>query len=114
MRRLEIKKSAKILALISVVSFMLSGCGDDNWGIDNCSALETAQDIELSHGPFDPNTKKYRCNIEDATLIKSGGVVKPMTDDTQIRIWHYQNSEEYVCLLQGKAVVKQPVETKGK
>jgi hypothetical protein len=32
-----------------------------------------------------------------------------LTEDTQLRVWHYQNSEEYVCTLQGQALIKQPV-----
>jgi hypothetical protein len=43
-------------------------------------------------------------------LVKQGGIVRPLTEDTQLRVWHYQNSEEYVCTLQGQAVLKQPVE----
>ena len=101
-----ISKQTKIFALVTVTAFTLIGCGgsDENWGIDHGS------EIEVSHGPLDAATGKYRCTLADADLVKPGGVVRPLTEDTQLRVWHYQNSEEYVCTLQGQAVLKQPVE----
>ncbi len=101
----RIAKQAKTFALVTVTAFTLIGCGGsgENWGIDHGS------EVEISHGPLDANSGKYRCNIEDATLVKQGGIVRPLTENTQLRVWHYQNSEEYVCTLQGQAVLKQPV-----
>jgi hypothetical protein len=102
----RIAKQTKIFALATMSAIALIGCGGsgENWGIDHGS------EVEVSHGPLDANTGKYRCNIEDATLVKAGGIVRPLTEDTQLRVWHYQNSEEYVCTLQGQAVLKQAVE----
>jgi hypothetical protein len=102
----RISKQTKIFALVTMSAIALIGCGgsDENWGIDHAS------EVEVSHGPLDANTGKYRCKIEDAMLVKQGGIVRPLTEDTQLRVWHYQNSEEYVCTLQGQAVLKQPVE----
>jgi len=99
-------KKTKLFSLITVTAFTLIGCGSGgtNWGIDHGS------EVEVSHGPLDAATGKYRCNKEDATLVKPGGVVRPLTKDTQLRVWHYQNSEEYVCTLQGQAVLKQPAQ----
>jgi len=101
----RISKQTKVFALVFVSAVTLIGCGgsDDKWGIDHGS------EIEVSHGPLDANSGKYRCKIEDATLVKQGGIVRPLTKDTQLRVWHYQNSEEYVCTLRGQALVKQPV-----
>ena len=106
MKTVIIYKQTKTLALVTAIAFTLIGCGGgsgENWGIDHGS------EVEVSHGPLDPATGKYRCTLADADLVKPGGVVRPLTDDTQLRVWHYQNSEEYVCTLQGQAVLKQPV-----
>jgi len=102
----NIFKNTKLFSLMTIPAIILIGCGgsDENWGIDHAS------EIEVSHGPLDAKSGKYRCKIEDATLVKQGGIVRPLTKDTQLRVWHYQNSEEYVCTLQGQAVLKQPVE----
>ena len=96
MRRLNIKKSAKVLALTSIVSLILIGCGGNGGN----------SDIEISHGPLDDFTKEYRCNMEDATIINAGELVRPLVKDTKLKIWHYQNSEEYACVLKGQAVVR--------
>ena len=99
-------KKTKLFSLITISAFTLIGCGSGgtNWGIDHGS------EIEVSHGPFDAATGKYRCTLADASLVETGGVVTPLTDDTEIRVWHFQNSEEYVCTLQGQAVLTQPAQ----
>jgi len=97
-------KSIKHLSFVAA-TFILVGCGgsgDTNWGIDQEAA------VEVSHGPLDPLTQKFRCNLEDADEVKSGGLVTPLTDDTELRVWHFQNSEEYVCTLKGQAILQQP------
>jgi len=96
-------KQIKLLSMVSFAAFILAGCGGGgtNWGIDH------GVEVEVSHGPLDAAIGKYRCEIADATLVKQGGIVRPLTDDTQIRVWHYQNSEEYVCTLQGQAILKE-------
>lgn len=66
--------------------------------------------LEISHGPFDPVSGKYRCSLSDATLVAPGTEVTPLTDDTELRIWHFQNSEQFLCTLQGKAHIKKEVE----
>jgi len=104
-----IRKNSRLLTLLAILPFTLIGCGGGgtNWGIDH------GTEIEVSHGPLNPNTGLYRCDLSDATLVEQGGVVRPLTDDTQLRVWHFQNSEEYVCTLKGQAVIKQPVATGG-
>ena len=101
-----ISKQTKTFALVTVAALTLIGCGGsgENWGIDHGS------EVEVSHGPLDAATGKYRCTLADASLVETGGVVTPLTDDTEIRVWHFQNSEEYVCTLQGQAVLKQAVQ----
>lgn len=107
MKTITISKEIKVLVLVTATAFTLIGCGGGSgkhWGIDH------GAEIEVSHGPLDAVSKKYRCTLEDADLVKPGGVVRPLTEDTQLRVWHFQNSEEYVCTLQGQAVLKQPKE----
>jgi len=99
-------KQTKLLSLVAVAAFTLIGCGGSqtHWGIDH------GAEVAVTHGPLDAVTGQYRCNLEDATLVKSGGIVRPESDDAQLRVWHFQNSEEYVCVLKGQAFLKQPVE----
>ncbi|MCF6245346.1 MAG: hypothetical protein L3J43_09950 [Sulfurovum sp.] len=102
MKTLYIHKPIQTLAAVSVVAFTLLGCGgESNWGIDGKGTQEVA------HGPLQSDGK-YRCDLGDASLVKSGGVVTPLTSDTQVRVWHFQNSEEYVCTLQGQASIEEP------
>ena len=92
---------------MGIAAFMVVGCGSssDKWGIDNST------EVEVSHGPLDKDTGLYRCEFEDATLVQADSVVRPITDDTKIRVWHYQDTQKYVCTLKGQAVLAQT--TKG-
>ncbi len=98
------KKVALKLTAVALVAVLFGGCsgGKDKWGIDH-----EGPEKKVSHGPLMPNGK-YRCDLDkgDATLLQPGQEVVPRTSDTQIRVWHFQNSQEYVCLLQGDAVIK--------
>ena len=97
------KRKISIILATAIAAVAFTGCsgGKDKWGIDHDAATAT-----VSHGPRLANGD-YRCNIEDgdAMLVKAGQRVKPLTKDTRLRVWHYQNSDEYVCLLRGKAVI---------
>ena len=55
---------------------------------------------------LDPKTGLYRCEKEDATLVEPGAEVSPLVKGTKIRLWHYKNSKEYVCVLKGKASIQ--------
>jgi hypothetical protein len=94
------------LLLSGTAAFTLIGCGSggENWGID------AASEIEISHGELDASTGLYKCTLDDATLVDPGSVVRPIVEDTQVRVWHFQNSQEYVCVLKGQALLKKPVE----
>jgi len=81
---------------------LYTGCGKkDNWGVNQ--NVETAY---VTHGPKLDNGN-YRCSMEkgDATLIQAGQRVKPLSDNTRLKIWHYQNSDEYVCVVRGEAIL---------
>jgi hypothetical protein len=95
-------KSLKMLGLSSSFILLLAGCGssDSNWGIDNSSELV------VTHGPLDSETGLYRCELEDALLVKPFSIIEPQSDDTQLRVWHFKNSDEYACVLKGEAIVK--------
>ena len=99
------KKIVVKLATTLTIAALFAGCsggGKEKWGIDH-----EGPEKKVSHGPLMPNGK-YRCDFDkgDATLLKPGQEVVPRTPDTQLRVWHFQNSDEYVCLLQGDAVIK--------
>ena len=102
MNSVSVYRKIAPLALVSVALLALSGCGEsEEWGVDH------AVEVEISHGPLDEKTGLYRCTLEDATLVEAGEKVRPLTEDTQMRVWHYQNSQEYVCTLKGQAVKSQ-------
>jgi hypothetical protein len=89
----------KIAGLSAAIAVLLSGCGGSEWGIDH------ATEQKVSHGPLDPNTGLYRCTIDDATYVEAGSMVRPLEEGTQLRVWHYENSDEYACVLKGDAAV---------
>ncbi len=97
---MKTKKRSIYVAAVSV--WLLIGCGGggENWGIDHQGG------IEVGHGPLDPATGLYRCTINDATEVPTGATVTPLSSDTQVRVWHFQNSQEYVCTLRGQAIVE--------
>jgi len=103
--RVEGMKYLKTVSII-LAGLALAGCSDkggsEKWGIDH-----EGPEKKVSHGPMQPNGK-YRCDYDkgDATKLAPGQEVKPLTKDTQIRVWHFQNSDEYICLLQGDAVIR--------
>ena len=102
MKTLVITRWLKILMLASLASLTFVGCTDkdSHWGIDH------DPEIIVSHGPLDPKTGLYRCEKEDATLVEPGAEVSPLVKGTKIRLWHYKNSKEYVCVLKGKASIQ--------
>ena len=98
---MKVKVSILLATAIAAVAFTGCSGGKEKWGIDHDAATAF-----VTHGPKLSNGN-YRCNMEDgdAMPVKAGQRVKPLTDDTRLRVWHYQNSDEYVCLLKGEAVV---------
>jgi len=101
-----ISKRVKIIKVVLIlVNIMFMGCSDKGYdnklGIDN-EAIEK----NVTHGPMQSNGK-YRCDFDkgDAIKLAPGEEVKPLTKDTQIRIWHFQNSDKYICLLLGDAII---------
>jgi len=91
----------KTVIPITLLAFALLGCGsgETKWGIDHTGG------VEVTHGPLNTATGLYRCTLEDASLVKPGAQVKPLIEGTQLRVWHFQNSEEYVCTLKGQALI---------
>ncbi len=100
-------RELKIAALIAAASILFTGCSG---GKGKEALKQTAQKVqkEVPHGPLQPDGK-YRCDINkgDAIKVNPKQEAKPLTEDTQIRIWHYQNGDKYICLLQGKAVLEE-------
>jgi len=97
------KRKISIILATAITAVAFTGCtgGKDKWGIDHDAAVG-----EVSHGPKLDNGD-FRCDMDkgDAILIKQGQRVKPLTKDTRLRVWHYQNSQEYACVLRGKATI---------
>ena len=69
--------------------FALSGCGQSgHWGVDHAELPMCSPDVNDSSA---------------AILVPSGTEIKALEQGTTLRIWHYSNSDELVCVITGKA-----------
>ncbi len=88
----------KIKWLIAFLfALMLSSCGGGSttWGIDQ----DAGKSIPVCNGDIDSTT--------NAITVKAGQKVKKVINPTIVRIWHYQNGEKKICVVQGKAVINE-------
>ena len=84
---MKIAYTIKLMAIV-ISLLMIQGCSEDSKEVAYC-------DTSLGDNGW-----------EKATLVEPGAEVSPQSSDTQIRVWHFQNSQEYVCVLQGEAVFR--------
>jgi len=79
--------------------FFVSGCGgggsSTNWGID------------AGYSPLAVCQNNSDDAIEAGAIeVPAGTKVQKLSSDAVVRIWHFENSREAVCLLKGDAVIK--------
>jgi hypothetical protein len=79
--------------LLVAAMYLLSGCGGKGGG----SAVSAN---------FVPQCAGDAQDSSSAVSVPAGTVVKATEPDTQIRVWHYSNSDKKVCVIQGKAVIE--------
>ena len=74
--------------LIIVSVFLLSACS----GGGSNSEIKNQKDV-------------VRCDTNTITILKKGDKVTALTDDTEVRVKHLEDSSKSACVLKGEAVV---------
>jgi len=88
------------LALITI-----TGCGNNShWGIDG-NVTQDVKSLSITDIP--------RCNIEALDAVEAGAIelssnssIKKTEENTELRIWHFENSNKAVCILKGQAIIE--------
>lgn len=86
-------KYIKIILIVST-AFFLSACGNGN---GNNKWLDNTDSVAIPSCGADSSENSIILNIEDKVI--------PLTEDTSVRIWYYENSDKVVCVVEGEAVV---------
>jgi hypothetical protein len=87
------------ISLSTIIVLSFNSCGsteDTNWGIDH--EIETSKQLPVCNGDKNSTT--------NAMKVYENQEIENLSDDTYIRIWHYQNGDKLVCTVTGKAVIK--------
>lgn len=82
------KNSLIVLGSLIAVILLNSCKGNTNWGIDHGGLPQCSADSRDS---------------SSAMKIETGSVLKPLTSDTTLRVWHYENGDKLVCVMTGEA-----------
>jgi ABC-type glycerol-3-phosphate transport system substrate-binding protein len=88
----KIQNYMKMTGFVIAAALMLSACGGggEEWGIDQSTIPHCNSDLNDSSA---------------AILVPPGTTVKSIEPGTTIRVWHYSNSDEMVCVITGSAVI---------
>ena len=86
------------LVLLAILLNSCGGGGSDGdggttWGIDQ----KSGKPIPVCNGNQD--------NTTNAILVKAGQEIDKLMSNTILRIWHYQNGDKKVCIVQGEAII---------
>jgi len=96
-----IRNSIKLIS-IGTLALILSACGtDENFGIDHGGG-------QVANLPNCTDTTTSDANLSGAIVVPPNTKVVKNSADAQIRVWHFQNSVEAVCMLKGEALF-QPI-----
>lgn len=79
--------------LLTAAALVLSGCsgkGGEEWGVDQ-SVI--------------PQCNSDRDDASAAILVPPGTAIRAAESGTTVRVWHYSNSDELVCVLTGAALL---------
>ncbi len=92
------KNSLVVIGSLAVV-LLLSNCGGDsnNWGIDHSDLPQYNSDL--------PQCNEDIQDTSSAVKVVAGSIVTPLTDDTTLRVWHYENNDKLVCVITGEASI---------
>lgn len=92
-----IKNSLTIIT-IGTLALFLSACGtDESFGIDDGGS-------KVALVPNCTDTTTTDANLSGAMVIPPNTKVTNNSADAKVRVWHFQNSVEAVCMLEGEAL----------
>jgi uncharacterized lipoprotein YmbA len=85
------------IILSASAALLLSACGGgENWGIDHQgSSVSIAKCVNNSQDAAEAQ----------ATVVPAGSTVSKSSQDAVVRVWHFQNSTEAVCVVSGEALL---------
>lgn len=92
-------KLYKLLLIFTII--LLNSCGGGGagggttWGIDQNSG----KPIPVCNGDQDTTT--------NAIFVQPNQEIQHLMSNTVLRIWHYQNGDKKVCIVQGKAIINE-------
>ena len=87
------------LIYILFASFFIHGCGG-NGGSDGGNT-ESRQTVPLCGDTQDGGFANARLLVSDEQISRTDA-------DTKIRIWHTANSDKFICVLRGEAIIIEP------
>jgi hypothetical protein len=89
----------KYIVTTTLIAFVLNNCGGgsdkNSWGIDGESGIL----LPICNG--DKNT------TTNAVSLLPTYTIEPLLENTNILIWHYSNADKDICVVTGKAIMKE-------
>ena len=83
------------ILVFSLIIFLFTACGEDEkWGIDD----EPIKEPIITSIPVCDNGK-------NKIMVYKDQIIEKRQTETVVRIWHYQNGDKMICVVQGDAVV---------
>ena len=102
------RKNSIRLSMIAILSTLFIGCGSSNSQdseVKDSNRTET-QDTSVAGTTMVtvPSCGESKDSSNALKIDVKSKIVK-QDENTKVRIWHYQDSTELVCVLSGKAVI---------
>ena len=86
-----------IYTLLLLIPLLFTSCGSDEndvWGIDNDSGILL------------PTCNGDKTTTTNATRVYEGYSIEPIMENTEIYMWHFQDTTKLACVATGKAIMK--------
>ncbi len=110
---ITITKNRKKILLTTTLALILSACG----GSSNSTTIDVEDEnksenrnennsVEVSYKSINKCDNNSTSAIDaKATLVPFNTTVRKNEKGTVLRVWHFQNSEELVCVVKGSAEI---------
>jgi len=104
---ITITKNTKKVLFTATLALILSACG----GSSNSTTIDTDVEnennsVEVSHKAINKCDNNSTSAIDaKATLVPFNTTVRKNENGTVLRVWHFQNSEELICVVKGSAEI---------
>jgi len=96
------RKNMIVLSSVAILSLTFVGCGGESCDIDaNATSTQAVAGISTVSIP----TCQENGSSENAIPLAPESKIVKQEEGTKVRIWHYQDSTELVCILSGKASI---------